>query len=87
MRMSMRTPHEAFTDVRPATECLDLLVPPVADAVRGWGGPVPVDEVRDVDTDPAVADTAPLVAAGSRTCAAAPAVSPAVGSRSPGSGP
>ncbi|GAA4656845.1 YbaK/EbsC family protein [Streptomyces youssoufiensis] len=61
MRMSMRTPHEAFTDVRPATECLDLLVPPVADAVRGWSGPVPVDEVKYVDTDPAVADTATLV--------------------------
>ncbi|MFE6779948.1 YbaK/EbsC family protein [Streptomyces sp. NPDC057702] len=59
--MSIRAPHEAFADVRPATECLDLLVPPVAAAVRDWSGPVPADELRYVDTDPAHADTAVLV--------------------------
>ncbi|MFT2020524.1 YbaK/EbsC family protein [Streptomyces sp. 796.1] len=60
--MTLRTPQEAFADVRPASACLDLLVPPVADAVRAWSGPVPADEVQYVDTDPAHADTAGLVA-------------------------
>ncbi|TVL89685.1 YbaK/EbsC family protein [Streptomyces sp. SAJ15] len=58
----MRTPMEAFTDVRPAIDCLDLLTAPVAEALRGWSGGVPVTEVRYVDTDPDKADTAVLVA-------------------------
>ncbi|WP_184574044.1 YbaK/EbsC family protein [Streptomyces zagrosensis] len=57
----MRTPQEAFADVRPVIECLDLLARPVADAVRGWSGPVPVRELLYVDTDPDRADTAVLV--------------------------
>jgi prolyl-tRNA editing enzyme YbaK/EbsC (Cys-tRNA(Pro) deacylase) len=52
---------EAFGDVRPAVECLDLLVPPVADALRAWRGTVPVGQLLYVDTDPAIADTALLV--------------------------
>ncbi|MEU7135728.1 YbaK/EbsC family protein [Streptomyces sp. NPDC046261] len=51
---------DAFDEVRPAVECLGLLVPPVAAAVRGWGGSVPVTELRYVDTDPERADTAVL---------------------------
>ncbi|ARF58951.1 YbaK/EbsC family protein [Streptomyces gilvosporeus] len=58
----MATPMDAFDDVRPAAECLDLLVEPVAAAIRGWGGSVPVRELRYVDTDPAIADTELLVA-------------------------
>lgn len=57
-RMTMRTPQEAFADPRPAIECLDLLVPPVADTVRNWSGPVPVGDLLYVDTEPDVADTA-----------------------------
>ncbi|MFE0187687.1 YbaK/EbsC family protein [Streptomyces sp. NPDC058989] len=53
---------DAFDDVRPAAECLDLLTGPVAAAIRTWSGPVPVQELRYVDTDPAIADTATLVA-------------------------
>lgn len=50
-----------FDDVRPAPEALDLLITPVADAVRGWSGTVPADEVLLVDTDPQWADTATFV--------------------------
>ncbi|MGW9076128.1 YbaK/EbsC family protein [Streptomyces kronopolitis] len=57
----MPVPMDAFDDVRPAVECLDLLVPPVAGALRDWQGPVAVEELRYVDTDPAIADTALLV--------------------------
>ncbi|MGX1760594.1 YbaK/EbsC family protein [Streptomyces lydicus] len=57
----MSVPMEAFDEVRPAVECLDLLTAPVADALRAWSGSVPVEEVCFVDTDPAVADTALLV--------------------------
>ncbi|MEV6563809.1 YbaK/EbsC family protein [Streptomyces kronopolitis] len=57
----MPVPMDAFDDVRPAVECLDLLAPPVADALRDWQGSVAVEEVRYVDTDPAIADTALLV--------------------------
>ncbi|MFG2287528.1 YbaK/EbsC family protein [Streptomyces sp. NPDC048595] len=53
---------DAFDDVRPAAECLDLLTGPVAAAIRTWSGSVPVQELRYVDTDPAIADTATLVA-------------------------
>ncbi|MDT0458508.1 YbaK/EbsC family protein [Streptomyces sp. DSM 41527] len=57
----MPVPMDAFDEVRPAVECLDLLTAPVAEALRSWSGSVPVEEVRFVDTDPAVADTALLV--------------------------
>ncbi|MFD9816113.1 YbaK/EbsC family protein [Streptomyces sp. NPDC059080] len=58
----MPVPMDAFPDVRPAVDCLDLLAPPVAAALRAWSGSVPVEEVRYVDTAPAIADTAVLVA-------------------------
>ncbi|MFE7317978.1 YbaK/EbsC family protein [Streptomyces sp. NPDC057555] len=58
----MPVPMDAFDDVRPATACLDLLTDPVAAALRDWRGSVPVEEVRFVDTDPAIADTESLVA-------------------------
>lgn len=57
----MPVPMDAFDDVRPAVECLDLLAPPVAGALRDWQGSVAVEELRYVDTDPAIADTALLV--------------------------
>ncbi|WP_431040734.1 YbaK/EbsC family protein [Streptomyces sp. P1-3] len=57
----MRTPMDAFDDVRPAIECLDLLTEPVAAALRAWTGPVPVDQLHYVDTEPEKADTAVLV--------------------------
>ncbi|MCF3142785.1 YbaK/EbsC family protein [Streptomyces platensis] len=57
----MPVPMDAFDEVRPAVECLDLLPEPVAAAIRSWGGSVPVEELRHVDTDPAIADTALLV--------------------------
>ncbi|MEU5544635.1 YbaK/EbsC family protein [Streptomyces sioyaensis] len=57
----MPVPMDAFDEVRPAVECLDLLAEPVATALRNWRGSVPVEEVRYVDTDPAIADTALLV--------------------------
>lgn len=56
------TPMEAFDDARPAAERLGLLVPPVAEAIRGWGGPVPAEELLHVDTEAEKADTAVLVA-------------------------
>ncbi|MFF8816087.1 YbaK/EbsC family protein [Streptomyces pactum] len=52
---------DAFDDVRPAVERLDLLCEPVAAALRAWRGGVPVEEVRYVDTDADKADTAVLV--------------------------
>ncbi|MBH1938059.1 hypothetical protein I5Q34_27970 [Streptomyces sp. AV19] len=52
---------DAFDDARPAPERLDLLVPPVAEAVRAWRGSVPAEQVLHVDTAPEVADTAVLV--------------------------
>jgi prolyl-tRNA editing enzyme YbaK/EbsC (Cys-tRNA(Pro) deacylase) len=54
----MRAPIGSFDDARPATACLDLLCPPVADAVRAWRGPVPAEHLLYVDTDPNKADTA-----------------------------
>ncbi|MFD9909196.1 YbaK/EbsC family protein [Streptomyces sp. NPDC059063] len=54
----MRAPLGDFDTVRPAPEALDLLVAPVADAVRGWQGDVPADQLIHVDTEPAWADTA-----------------------------
>ncbi|TGB08856.1 hypothetical protein E4099_14645 [Streptomyces palmae] len=52
---------DAFDDARPVMERLDLLTAPVAAALREWRGPVPVDQVFHVDTDPERADTAVLV--------------------------
>ncbi|GHE47649.1 hypothetical protein GCM10018785_16520 [Streptomyces longispororuber] len=57
----MRAPIGDFDAVRPAPQALDLLVAPVADAVRGWSGPVPADELVHVDTEPEWADTATFV--------------------------
>lgn len=51
---------DAFDDVRPAVQCRDVLVPPVARALGEWDGAVPVEDVRYVDTDPERADTAVL---------------------------
>ena len=57
----MRAPIGDFDTARPAPECLDDLVAPVADAVRGWTGSVPADQIVHVDTDPRWADTAVFV--------------------------
>ncbi|MEV0321710.1 YbaK/EbsC family protein [Streptomyces sp. NPDC050658] len=57
----MRAPMGDFDDVRPAAEALDLLVAPVADAVRGWQADVPAGQLIHVDTDPQWADTATFV--------------------------
>ncbi|WP_043235965.1 YbaK/EbsC family protein [Streptomyces violaceusniger] len=57
----MSTPMDAFDEVRPAVECLDLLTAPVAEALRDWRGSEPVEQVLFVDTDPDKADTAVLV--------------------------
>ncbi|MBW5423607.1 hypothetical protein GKQ77_18915 [Streptomyces sp. BG9H] len=54
----MRAPLGDFDVVHPAPEVLGQLVAPVAEAVRGWSGPVPADELIHVDTDPQWADTA-----------------------------
>ena len=48
-------------DARPAVDCLELLTPPVADAVRAWHGDIPVEQLIYVDTDPEIADTAAFV--------------------------
>ncbi|GLF95699.1 YbaK/EbsC family protein [Streptomyces yaizuensis] len=58
----MRAPLGDFDHARPALDCVDLLTPPVADAVRGGAGDVPPDELIFVDTDPEIADTAAFVA-------------------------
>ncbi|MGW7172539.1 YbaK/EbsC family protein [Streptomyces xanthophaeus] len=57
----MRAPIGPFDQARPATDCLDELTRPVADAVRSWRGSVPAEELLYVDTDPAIADTAAFV--------------------------
>ena len=57
----MRAPIGNFDQATPAPDCLDLLVGPVAAAIRGWQGPVPADQLLYVDSDPAVADTAVFV--------------------------
>ncbi|MEU9605805.1 YbaK/EbsC family protein [Streptomyces sp. NPDC048057] len=58
----MRAPIGSFDNARPAPDCLDQLVPPVADAVRSWTGDIPADQLIYVDTDPGIADTADFVA-------------------------
>jgi prolyl-tRNA editing enzyme YbaK/EbsC (Cys-tRNA(Pro) deacylase) len=57
----MRAPIGDFDTARPAPDCLDDLVAPVADAVRGWSGGVPADQIVHVETDPRWADTAVFV--------------------------
>jgi prolyl-tRNA editing enzyme YbaK/EbsC (Cys-tRNA(Pro) deacylase) len=57
----MRAPIGSFDHVRTATDALDLLTRPVADAVRHWRGTVPADELIHVDTEPEWADTATFV--------------------------
>ncbi|MFF0289964.1 YbaK/EbsC family protein [Streptomyces sp. NPDC005262] len=58
----MRAPIGTFENAAPAVDRIDLLTPPVAEAVRGgWGG-VPADRILHVDTDPEIADTALFVA-------------------------
>ncbi|MFI1393940.1 YbaK/EbsC family protein [Streptomyces sp. NPDC020681] len=57
----MRAPIGTFDDARPATDCLDVLTAPVADAVRAWSGDVPAEQLIYVDTDPEIADTAAFV--------------------------
>ncbi|MDJ0462365.1 YbaK/EbsC family protein [Streptomyces sp. H27-C3] len=57
----MRAPIGDFDDARPAPDCLELLVAPVADAVRAWRGDVPAEQLIYVDTDPEIADTAVFV--------------------------
>ncbi|MFE7135223.1 YbaK/EbsC family protein [Streptomyces sp. NPDC057638] len=58
----MRAPLGDFDDARPALDRLDLLTPPVADAVRARVGDIQPDELIFVDTDPEIADTAAFVA-------------------------
>jgi prolyl-tRNA editing enzyme YbaK/EbsC (Cys-tRNA(Pro) deacylase) len=48
--------------VQPAGDRPDLLAPPVAAAVAGWGGPVPAGELLVAEIDPEVADTAAFCA-------------------------
>ncbi|WP_052862977.1 YbaK/EbsC family protein [Streptomyces niger] len=52
---------DAFEDHRPAIDCVELLPEPVAAALRDWQGPMDVQQLRYVDTAPAIADTALLV--------------------------
>lgn len=54
----MSAPIGNFAESRPAVERLELLAPPVAAALSSWPGPVPVEQVLYVDTDPDNADTA-----------------------------
>ncbi|MEU9084012.1 YbaK/EbsC family protein [Streptomyces sp. NPDC048357] len=58
----MRAPIGPFDNAVPAPDCLEELVPPVAEAVRGWAGHVPAEQILYVDTDPAIADTGAFVA-------------------------
>jgi prolyl-tRNA editing enzyme YbaK/EbsC (Cys-tRNA(Pro) deacylase) len=45
-------------DTHPALSRLDLLADPVAEALKQWAGPVPVEAVRVAEIDPGLADTA-----------------------------
>jgi prolyl-tRNA editing enzyme YbaK/EbsC (Cys-tRNA(Pro) deacylase) len=54
----MHAPIGKFDEARPAIEVLGLLPPPVAAALTGWQGEVPVKELIHVDSDPDKADTA-----------------------------
>jgi len=57
----MRAPIGHFDHATAAPDCLDELIRPVAEAVRGWHGSVPADQIVYVDTDPEWADTATFV--------------------------
>ena len=57
----MRAPIGHFDHATPAPDCLDELTGPVAEAVRGWRGSVPAEQIVYVDTDPQWADTATFV--------------------------
>jgi prolyl-tRNA editing enzyme YbaK/EbsC (Cys-tRNA(Pro) deacylase) len=57
----MRAPIGHFDHAVPAPDCLDELTRPVADAVRGWGGGTPAEQIVYVDTNPEWADTATFV--------------------------
>ncbi|MFG2334440.1 YbaK/EbsC family protein [Streptomyces sp. NPDC048604] len=57
----MRAPIGDFDHARPAPDCLDELIDPVAAAVRAWQGAVPAEQFVYVDTDPSIADTAVFV--------------------------
>ncbi|MFH9176826.1 YbaK/EbsC family protein [Streptomyces albogriseolus] len=57
----MRAPIGDFDRATPAPDCLDQLTAPVAEAVRGWSGGVPADQILYVETDPRWADTAVFV--------------------------
>ncbi|MET8753130.1 YbaK/EbsC family protein [Streptomyces sp. NPDC004667] len=57
----MRAPIGSFELARPAPDCLEELVPPVAAALRALAADLPVERIVYVDTDPAVADTAAFV--------------------------
>ena len=57
----MRAPIGNFDQAIPAPDCLDELTAPVAEAVRGWSGGVPADQILYVETDPRWADTAVFV--------------------------
>ncbi|MGQ4343653.1 YbaK/EbsC family protein [Streptomyces sp. SAS_275] len=54
----MRAPIGHFDH---APDCLDELTRPVADAVRGWRGATPAEQIVHVDTNPEWADTATFV--------------------------
>ncbi|MEU9141728.1 YbaK/EbsC family protein [Streptomyces sp. NPDC048404] len=57
----MRAPIGHFDHAFPAPDCLDDLTRPVADAVRGWRGGTPAEQIVYVDTNPEWADTAVFV--------------------------
>jgi len=57
----MRAPIGHFDHATAAPDCLDELILPVAEAVRGWQGTVPAEQIVYVDTDPEWADTATFV--------------------------
>ncbi|MBT2481514.1 YbaK/EbsC family protein [Streptomyces sp. ISL-94] len=58
----MRAPIGPFDPARPASGCLAELTRPVAEAVLGWRGAMPAEQILYVDTDPEIADTAAFVA-------------------------
>ncbi|MFI5965753.1 YbaK/EbsC family protein [Streptomyces asoensis] len=57
----MRAPLGDFGTAAPATDRLDVLTGPVADALRHWSGSVPAERIVHVDTEPEWADTAVFV--------------------------
>ncbi|MFF3414511.1 YbaK/EbsC family protein [Streptomyces sp. NPDC002698] len=57
----MRAPIGHFDRAFPAPDRLDDLIRPVADAVRGWRGGTPAEQIVYVETNPEWADTAVFV--------------------------